>query len=77
MSQAVAALKLARRSPLHPAVVVAGILTIAATAKLGHGTWGIGGMFAFYPVYVATLAARVSLSSLALRRAHARVGIRR
>ena len=61
MTQPIAALpKLAQRHPLHPAVVVLGILVIAATAKLGHGMWGISGLLAFYPAYLAMLAARRS-----------------
>jgi hypothetical protein len=61
MTQPIAALpKLARHHPLHPAVVVLGILVIAATAKLGHGMWGISGLLAFYPAYLAMLAARRS-----------------
>ncbi len=77
--------KLARRYPLHPAVVVVGILMIAATAKLGHGMWGISGLLAFYPAYLAMLAtrrsavlalSRLGFSPLAPRRAYARVPVR-
>ena len=73
MTQPIAALpKLARHHPLHPAAVVLGILVIAATAKLGHGMWGIGGLLAFYPAYLAMLAVQRSaapaLSRLGLPR---------
>ena len=87
MTQPVAALpKLAQHHPLHPAVVVLGILVIAGTAKLGHGMWGISGLLAFYPAYLAMLAARRSaaptLSRLGLPRltsphAYARVPVPR
>ncbi len=85
MTQAIAAFpKLARHHPLHPAIVVAGILIVAATAKLGHGIWGIGGLIAFYPTYLATLvacrsaaAALSELSSIAARRAYVRAPVGR
>jgi hypothetical protein len=47
--------QLAQQHPLHPLMIVIGLLIVAATAKLGHGTWGIGGMLAFYPTYLAML----------------------
>ena len=48
---------LAQHNPLHPLMVVLGVVMVAATAKLGHGMWGIGGMLAFYPIYLAMLVA--------------------
>ena len=45
----------ARLNPLHPLMIVMGIVLVAVTAKLGHGMWGIGGMLAFYPTYLAML----------------------
>jgi hypothetical protein len=49
--------QLARHHSLHPLMVVLGVVMVAATAKLGHGMWGIGGMLAFYPIYLAMLVA--------------------
>lgn len=86
MTQPIAALPKPAGHHLHPAVVVLGILVIAATAKLGHGMWGISGLLAFYPAYLAMLAARRSaapaLSRLGLPRlasphAYARVPVPR
>jgi hypothetical protein len=58
--------KLARHDPLHPAMVVTGILIVAGTAKLGHGMWGVGGLLAFYPIYLAMLiAGRTAAAALA------------
>jgi hypothetical protein len=69
VTQSIAALPtLARHHPLHPAVVVLGILVIAGTAKLGHGMWGISGLLVFYPAYLAMLATHRS-AALALSRA--------
>ena len=49
--------QLAQHHPLHPLMIVIGVLMVAATAKLGHGMWGIGALFAFYPAYLAMLVA--------------------
>jgi hypothetical protein len=38
-------------------MVVVGIVLVAATAKLGHGIWGIGGMLVLYPAYLGMLLA--------------------
>jgi hypothetical protein len=74
--------QLAQHHPLHPLMIVIGVLIVAATAKLGHAMWGIGGTLAFYPTYLAMLAAgksaaallsRISVASLlAQERAYAR-----
>jgi len=47
--------ELARKNPLHPLMLIVGVLLAAVTAKLGHAMWGTGGMLAFYPVYLAML----------------------
>jgi hypothetical protein len=59
--------QLAQHHPLHPLMIVIGVLIVAATGKLGHGMWGIGGMFAFYPTYLAMLVAGRSASALLAR----------
>jgi hypothetical protein len=46
---------------------VIGILIAAGTAKLGHGMWGIAGLLAFYPIYLATLTARHSAAAALAR----------
>jgi hypothetical protein len=58
---------LAHQHPLHPLMIVVGLLIVAATAKLGHATWGIGGMFALYPIYLAMLVAGRSTAALLSR----------
>jgi hypothetical protein len=78
---------LAQHHPLHPLMIVIGVVIVAATAKLGHGMWGIGGMLAFYPTYLTMLVAgrsaaalfsRISIPQLvAQERAYARVSVRR
>jgi hypothetical protein len=47
--------QLARRYPLHPLMIVIGVLIVASTAKIGHGMWGVDGMLAFYPAYLIML----------------------
>ena len=49
--------KLAQHHPIHPLMIVLGVLMVALTAKLGHGMWGIDGMLAFYPTYLIMLVA--------------------
>jgi len=49
--------QLAQRHPLHPLMVVIGVLIVALTAKIGHGMWGVGAIFAFYPAYLIILIA--------------------
>ena len=44
--------QLAERHPLHPLMVVVGMLMVALTAKIGHGMWGIDAMLVFYPAYL-------------------------
>jgi hypothetical protein len=75
--------QLAQHHPLHPLMVVIGVLIATATAKLGHGMWGIGAMLAFYPAYLtmlgagrraAALLSRISVPQLlAQERAYAKV----
>jgi hypothetical protein len=77
----------AQRHPLHPLMIVIGVLIAAATAKLDHGMWGIGGMMAFYPTYLTMLVAGRSTAALfsrigvprlvAQEHAYARVSVRR
>jgi hypothetical protein len=79
--------QLAQHHPLHPLMIVIGVVMVAVTAKLGHGVWGIGGIFAFYPAYLtmlvagrsaAALLSRISVPPLlAQERAYARVAVRR
>jgi hypothetical protein len=38
--------------PLHPVMIVFGILLAAGAAKSGHAMWAVGGMLAFYPIYL-------------------------
>jgi hypothetical protein len=59
--------QLAQHNPLHPLMIVIGVVMVAATAKLGHGMWGIGGLLAFYPTYLAMLAAGRSAAALLSR----------
>src|SRR6266849_3313094 len=59
--------QLAQHNPRHPLMVVIAVLILAVTAKLGHGTWGIGGMLAFYPTYLTMLGARRSAAQLLSR----------
>jgi hypothetical protein len=66
--------KLARLYPLHPALVVAGILVVAASAKLGHELSGITLLLAFYPAYVAVLAVRNSAAPALARLGLSRFG---
>jgi hypothetical protein len=54
--------KLARRRPLHPLMIVIGLLLVAGTAKLGHAMWGVGGIVSFYPAYVGILLASRQLT---------------
>ena len=78
--------QLAQHHPLHPLMIVIGVLIAAATAKLGHGMWGVGGLLAFYPTYLIMLAAgpraaavlaRISVPPLpAPEPAYARISIR-
>jgi len=49
--------QLAQSHPLHPLMIVIGLLVAAGTAKLGHAMWGIEGMLAFYPTYLVMRAA--------------------
>jgi hypothetical protein len=74
--------KIAHHHRLDPVVVVTGVLLIAVTAKFGHGMWGISLLLAFYPSYLAILAAhrgaasalaRLGLPRIAPPHAHARV----
>ena len=68
-------------------MIVISVLIVAATGKLGHGMWGIGGMLAFYPTYLAMLVAgrgaaallaRISIPRLlAQEPAYARISVRR
>jgi hypothetical protein len=79
--------QLAQHHPLHALMIVIGVLLAAVTAKLGHEMWGIGGMLAFYPTYLAILGvgrsaaavlARISVPQLPAReRAYARIAVRR
>jgi hypothetical protein len=79
--------QLARRYPLHPLMIVIGVLIVASTAKIGHGMWGVDGMLAFYPAYlimliggrrVAAALSRMSAPQLfAQEPAYARVPARR
>jgi hypothetical protein len=57
----------ARLNPLHPLMIVMGIVLMAVTAKLGHGMWGVGGMLAFYPTYLAMLIAGARARALLVR----------
>ena len=58
MTKTIASVRqLAQSNPLHPLMIVIGLLLVAATAKLGHAMWGIEGMLAFYPTYLITRAA--------------------
>ncbi len=88
MTQKIAPVRqLAQHHPLHPLMIIIGVVMVAATAKLGHGMWGIGGVLAFYPTYLtmlvagrsaAALLSRISLPPLlAQERAYARVAVRR
>ena len=47
--------ELARKNPLHPLMLIVGVLLAAVTAKLGHAMWGTGGTLALYPAYLAML----------------------
>ena len=79
--------ELAQNNPLHPLMLVVGVLLAAAMAKLGHAMLGTGGMLAFYPTYLAWLGigrsaaglvARLSLSLRAIdQHAYARIPVRR
>jgi hypothetical protein len=78
--------QLAQHHPLHPLMIVIGVLIVAAAAKLGHSTWGVAGMFAFYPTYLTMLVAGRSTAALLSlisvprlvpqERAYARVSVR-
>jgi len=53
MSKRVAPMwQIAERHPLHPLMVVVGVLMVALAAKIGHGMWGIDAMLVFYPAYL-------------------------
>ena len=77
----------AQHHPLHPLMIIIGVVMVAATAKLGHGMWGIGGVLAFYPTYLTMLVAGRSTAALfsrigvprlvAQEHAYARVSVRR
>jgi hypothetical protein len=74
--------QLAQRHPLHPLMVVIGMLIVALTAKVGHGMWGVDGIFAFYPAYLFILIAGSRLAAMLSRRstgslAQARIPVRR
>ena len=74
--------QLAQRHPLHPLMVVIGVLIVALTAKIGHGLWGVDGIFAFYPAYLIMLIAGSRLAAVLSRRgaeslAQARIPVRR
>ena len=60
--------QLAQRYPLHPLMVVIGMLIVALTARVGHGMWGIDGIFAFYPAYLIVLIAGSRLAAALSRR---------
>jgi hypothetical protein len=47
--------ELAQKNPLHPLMLIVGILLAGVTAKLGHAMWGTGGVLALYPAYLAML----------------------
>jgi hypothetical protein len=53
--------------PLHPVMIVLGILVAAAAAKSGHAIWAVGGMLSFYPVYLMTFVAARNASALLAR----------
>ena len=59
--------QVARYNPLHPLMIVIGIVLVAATAKLGHAMWGIGGMLVFYPAYLGMLLAGQRAAALLSR----------
>jgi hypothetical protein len=59
--------KIAERHPLHPLMVILGVLMVALTAKTGHGLWGIDAMLVFCPAYL--LAQVVSQRVVAVLRA--------
>jgi hypothetical protein len=59
--------QIARQHPLHPLMIVIGVLILAGTAKLGHAMCGIGGLFAFYPTYLAIVVAGRNAASLLSR----------
>jgi hypothetical protein len=74
--------QLAQRHPLHPLMVVIGVLIVALTAKVGHGMWGVDGIFTFYPAYLIVLIASSRLAAALSRRgagslAQARILVRR
>jgi hypothetical protein len=74
--------QVAQRHPLHPLMIVIGVLIVALTAKVGHGMWGVDGIFAFYPAYVIMLIAGSRLAAVLSRRstgplAPARIPVRR
>jgi hypothetical protein len=74
--------QLAQRHPLHPLMVVVGVLIVALTAKIGHGMWGVDGIFAFYPAYLIMLIAGGRLAAALSRRSagslvQARIPVRR
>jgi hypothetical protein len=56
--------QLARRYPLHPLMIVIGVLIVASTAKIGHGMWGVDGMLAFYPAYLIMLVVMRRLAAV-------------
>jgi len=49
--------QLPRHYPLHPLMIVIGVLIVASAAKIGHGMWGVDGMLAFSPAYLIMLVA--------------------
>jgi hypothetical protein len=63
-------------------MVVIGMLIVALTAKIGHGMWGVDGIFAFYPAYLIVLIAGGRLAAVLSRTsagslAQARISVRR
>jgi hypothetical protein len=73
--------QLAQRHPLHPLMVVIGVMIVALTAKIGHGMWGVDGIFAFYPAYLMLIAGSRLATVLSRRStgplAPARIPVRR
>jgi hypothetical protein len=53
--------------PLHPVMIVFGILRAAAAAKSGHAIWAVGGMLSFYPIYLGTFVAARNGAALLAR----------